>query len=92
MLQQSMVASTDNFVPQSLIKDYEQVFRMAYGRDPRVRHIGGQWYYVNGETVHRVALMSETSRLQHLAEARNPFNVVPTKSLINRLISRLRTL
>ena len=90
MLQQTLAAN--HVSPQSLIKNYEQVFRMAYGRDPRARHIGGQWYYVNGETVHRVALMAETSRLRHLAEARNPFNVVPTKSLINRLITRLRSL
>ena len=90
MLQQTMAG--DSIVPQNLIHNYEKMFRMAYGRDPHARHIGGQWYYVNGETVHRVALVAETARLQHLAQVRNPFLVVPTKSLINRLITRLRSL
>ena len=92
MLDQSLLPENATLTPMSLVTSYERAYRMATGRAPRVRHIGGQWYYINGETVHRVALMAETVRLQHMAQDRNPFNVIPTRSLINRLISRLRTL
>jgi hypothetical protein len=92
MLDYSMRTDNPTLTPQRLVSDYERAYHFATGREPRVRHLGGQWYYVNGETVHRVALMAETIRLHNMAQDRNPFKVMPTKSLINRLISRLRTL
>ncbi len=74
---------------QAIIDDYEAAYRKVHGQEPRVRHIGGQWYYINGETVHRVALLTETARLRDVARQQSPFSS-PTRGMITRLIARLR--
>ena len=75
--------------PQQMVDDYESAYRKVHGQDPRVRHIGGQWYYVGGETIHRLALLTETARLRDIARQQNPFSS-PTRGMITRLIARLR--
>jgi hypothetical protein len=55
---------------------------------PTVRHLGGQWYYVNGETLHRVALMTETKRLRDLVKSQRQASA--ERNVITRLIAKLR--
>ncbi len=73
--------------PQLIINAYERAFQRINGRVPTVRHLGGQWYYVNGESVHRVALMTETKRLREMSKSQQPAN---DRGLITRLIAKLR--
>jgi hypothetical protein len=74
--------------PQLIINAYHRAFEKLNGRAPNVRHLGGQWYYVNGETLHRVALMTETMRLRELVKSQQ--NTSHERGLINRLIAKLR--
>ena len=80
-------SSDATLTPQIIINGYERAFQRVNGRVPSVRHLGGQWYYVNGETVHRVALMEETVRLRDLAKSQQQVN---DRGLITRLIAKLR--
>lgn len=74
--------------PQLIINAYHRAFEQVNGRAPNIRHVGGHWYYVNGETLHRVALMGETLRLRQ--EAKNQRAVNSERSIITRLIAKLR--
>ena len=86
-----MVMSPDDptLTPELIIHGYVRAYRKLYGREPRIRHIGGQWYYVGGETVHRVSLLNETLRLHQLAPQQSSY-AAPNRGMIQRLISRLR--
>ncbi len=74
--------------PQIIAESYERIYLEVNGVPPTIRHVGGPWYYVNGETVHRFALMTEITRLQELAEVQRRARA--DRSVIQRLISRLR--
>ncbi len=74
--------------PQIIAESYERIYREVNGVPPTIRHVGGQWYYVNGETVHRSALIMEITRLQEMAEIQRRTRT--DRSVIQRLISRLR--
>jgi hypothetical protein len=87
-MQTHMPYDDTTLTPQMIVDHYERAYRRVHGAEPRARHIGGQWYYVSGETIHRLALMAETARLNDLARQRS--FATPTRSIINRLISRLR--
>lgn len=82
---------TDTLTPKVLIDGYERAFARVYGRPPSIQHVGGQWYYVNGETVHRLALIAEIGRLREQAQ-RAPRYQPEDRSVIQRLIARLRGL
>lgn len=73
--------------PQIILEAYQRAFRQVNGYEPHIRHLGGHWYQVNGETVHRTFLMVEISRLRDLAQRQRP---TPDKSIIQRLIGKLR--
>ena len=87
----TMSSEDITLTPQRIVDDYESAYHKVYGQQPRVRHIGGQWYYIGGETVHRVALLTETARLRDVAKQQNIFSS-PTRSMISRLITRLRSI
>lgn len=72
--------------PQLIIEAYTRAFGQVNRRQPNVHHLGGQWYYVNGETVHRLALMAETARLRDLVKQQRSTD----RGVINRLIAKLR--
>jgi hypothetical protein len=86
-----MTPDDPTLTPNLIVDSYERAFRRVYGREPRVRHIGGQWYYINSETVHRVTLLAEIMRLRELAREQSPYEP-PTRSMVQRLIARLRGL
>lgn len=87
--QTSMAPDDPTLTPELIIHGYVRAYRKVYGRDPRIRHIGGQWYYVSGETVHRVSLLHETLRLHQLAPQASSY-ATPNRGMIQRLIARLR--
>lgn len=72
--------------PQLIADNYRRAFKQVNGRDPQIRHLGGPWYYVNGETVHRVAVLAEITRLRDLVKRPG----MGDKGMIQRLISKLR--
>lgn len=87
-----MVALADDptLPPRYVVDTYRRVYQSAHGREPAVRYMGNHWYSVNGETVHRITLMEEIARLRDLSQKQHL--VRPDKSLIQRLISRLRAM
>ena len=74
--------------PQIIAESYERIYLEVNGVPATIRHVGGQWYYVNGETVHRFTLITEISRLQEVAEHQRRERA--DRSMIHRLIARLR--
>ncbi|MEZ4671917.1 MAG: hypothetical protein R3E39_28770 [Anaerolineae bacterium] len=79
--------------PHSIIDAFQRAYRQVYGRDAQVVHMFAEWYQVNGETVHRVTLFGEISRLRGLAQyqrQQHQERAVNDKSVIQRLIARLR--
>jgi hypothetical protein len=72
--------------PQLIADNYCRAFEKVNGRQPQIRHLGGPWYYINGETVHRVAVLAEITRLRDLVRRPN----MGDKGMIQRLIDKLR--
>lgn len=84
-----MAVDDSTLTPQIIVDSYERVYREVHERDPHIRHIGGQWYYLNGETVHRLALFNEITHLHQVAHQRRQEQLA-SKSVIQRLILKLR--
>lgn len=78
--------------PFDIAEAYRESFKTLYGKDVDVQYIYNKWYTVNGETVHRITLMQEITRLQGLIRLRNQSMPRRDKNMVNRLISRLRGL
>lgn len=81
--------------PKSIVDTFQRAYRQVYGRDAQVVHMFAEWYQVNGETVHRVTLFGEISRLRGLAQYQQQQQqrqkaASADKSVIQRLIARLR--
>ena len=81
--------------PRSIVDAFQRAYRQVYGRDAQVVHMFAEWYQVNGETVHRVTLFGEISRLRGLAQyqqqqRQQKEKATADKSVIQRLIARLR--
>jgi len=85
-----MIDRQKTLTPQQIVQDYSHIFGRVYGREPSVLHLGGPWYEVNGETVHRLALLTEIERLRMLAPPPPPRRAVTDRGVINRLIAKLR--
>jgi hypothetical protein len=75
--------------PKVIVDSYRHAYRQVHERDPLIIHMFAEWYHVNGETVHRVALFHEITRLRGLAQQQRQSQKVD-RGLIQRLISRLR--
>lgn len=92
MLQRSHYLTVEEATipPRYVVEDYRAAYVSANGREPAVRYMGNHWYYVNGETVHRMTLMGEIERLRAMP-AKRPFRGAD-RSLVQRLIDRLRAL
>lgn len=76
--------------PKQVIESYQRAYQTIHHREPQVRHLFDDWYQVNGETVHRLALFGEITRLRDLAQKHRL--AAADKSVIQRLIARLRSL
>jgi hypothetical protein len=73
--------------PKHIIENYRRAYKQVHGKDPHITHVFAEWYQVNGETVHRVTLFGEITRLRGLAQ-RQRFPA--DKSIVQRLIAKLR--
>jgi hypothetical protein len=76
--------------PKLIVDSYRHAYRQVHERDPLIIHMFAEWYHVNGETVHRVALFHEITRLRGLAQQQQRQAQTVDRGLIQRLISRLR--
>jgi len=86
-----MVADDPTLPPRYVVENYRRAYTVINGREPFVRYMGNHWYNVNGETVHRSTLMEEIARLRNLSQ-RQTITSKTDKSVIHRLIARLRSL
>lgn len=77
--------------PRHVVEHFRRAYLGVNGREPQVRYMGNHWYFVNGETVHRITLIQEIARLQEFSQKQH-YHPPVEKSLIQRLISRLRSL
>lgn len=76
--------------PRYVVENYRIAYVSAHGREPAVRYMGNHWYYVNGETVHRLTLLEEIGRLRSMPP-KQPFRRTD-RNVVQRLIDRLRAL
>lgn len=83
-------ADSATLTPKDIIENYQRAYRQIHGQEPHVSHLFAEWYQVNGETVHRVSLFSEISRLRGLAQQQRLQKA--DKGVLQRLITRLRGL
>ncbi|MCA9913962.1 MAG: hypothetical protein H6671_07350 [Anaerolineaceae bacterium] len=75
--------------PQAIMESFYHAYRAVNKQEPRVTHMFAEWYQVNGETVHRLTLLNEISRLRGIANQQRLASAAD-KSLIQRLITKLR--
>ncbi|MFQ3567737.1 MAG: hypothetical protein SNJ59_12140 [Aggregatilineales bacterium] len=85
-----VVADDPTLPPRYVVDNYRRAYRGVHGREPAVRYMGNHWYFVNGETVHRLTLIDEIARLRDLSQKTHLSRA--DKSIIQRLINRLRSL
>ncbi len=74
--------------PNEIVEHYQRAYKQVHGREPQVIHMFAEWYQVNGETVHRLTLFGEISRLRSLAQQQRLAKT--DKSVVQRLIAKLR--
>lgn len=86
-----MVCDDPTLPPRYVVENFRRAYLVLNGREPAVRYMGNHWYFVNGETVHRATLMEEIARLRNMSQRQN-LNRMHDKSVIQRLINRLRAL
>ncbi len=84
-----MIADDPTLPPRYICENYRRAYNVINGREPAVRYMGNHWYNVNGEIVYRSTLMEEIMRLRNMAQRQT---IMQDKSMIQRLISRLRSL
>jgi hypothetical protein len=85
-----MVSDDPTLPPRHLVENYRRAYETLNKREPVIRYMGNHWYFVNGETVHRVTLIEEIARLRTLTQRQSLLQ--GDKGLIHRLIDRLRNL
>lgn len=80
--------------PNDIAEGYVRVFQFVHGYEPNVTHMGGYWYDVNGEVVHRGTLIREIFRLREIQaqqkQEREQRKASVSRSLIQRLIARIK--
>jgi replication initiation and membrane attachment protein DnaB len=82
--------SGSTLTPKHIMETYRRAYKQVHGQEPHIAHQFAEWYQVNGETVHRVTLFGEISRLRGLAQQQRLTAENTDKSLIQRLINKLR--
>lgn len=88
-----MMVVDEHTPARHMVEMYRQAFLRLHQREPICQYLGNQWFNVNGETVHRAMLHDEIVRLHDLCQSLPRRSVVTAeKSVIKRLIARLRSL
>ena len=85
-----MTLTETTLTSADIVEDYGCAYRLVYDKTPNVRYIGNQWYAINGQTVHRSVILSETDRLQNLARQR--VRRQTDKGVVSRIIAKLRNM
>lgn len=80
--------ATSTISPDDITQGYMRAFHALHGRPPRIKHLSGDWYQVNGEIVHRATVETEIERLRTLSRKHRCLQ----KGVVQRLIARLRSL
>jgi hypothetical protein len=80
-----MVSDDLTLSPRRLVENYRRAYETLHKRQPVVRYMGNDWYYVNGKTIHRVTLVEETTRLR----SQKRHFIKGDKNLLSRLLSLL---
>jgi hypothetical protein len=88
----SMTLTETTLTSADIVADYGYAYRLVYDRAPAVRYVGNQWYAINGQTVHRSVVLSETERLHDLARKRVRARSKTDKGVISRIIAKLRNM
>lgn len=84
-------AVTDATVKPRYVMDvYRRAYLTVHRREPHIAHMFDDWYQVNGETVHRLTLFGEITRLRDLAQQQRL--TTAERGVIQRVIARLRAL
>lgn len=85
-----MVANQENttLTPKLIIENFQRAYKQIHGQEPQVIHMFAEWYQVNGETVHRLTLFSEITRLRELAQRQRM--ATTDRGIVHRLIAKLR--
>ena len=83
-----MSRTDETITPHDLTEGYIRHHKAVYGVAPKIRHMSGYWYQVNGEIVHRSTLTAETLRLKQLIKKRQKME----SGLIHRVIARLKAI
>jgi hypothetical protein len=73
--------------PKHILENYRRAYKQVHGKEPHITHVFAEWYQVNGETVHRVTLFGEITRLRALVQQQR---LSTDKSIVQRLIAKLR--
>ncbi len=73
---------------QEITQQYMRAYHALHGRPPRIRHMSGLWYQIDGEIVHRSIVEGEIERLRTLARKHRRFE----KGMVKKIIERLRSL
>ncbi len=76
--------------PQYVMDAFHRAYYLVHKRDPQIAHLFDDWYQVNGETIHRLTLFHEITRLRDLAQKHRLASA--DKTVVQRLIARLRGL
>ncbi len=84
------VDSSNTLTPKQIMETYRRAYHQVHGQEAHINHQFAEWYQVNGETVHRVTLFAEISRLRALAQQQRLNAESTDRSVIQRLIARLR--
>lgn len=75
--------------PKSIMESFYHAYLAVHKQQPQIVHMFAEWYQVNGETVHRLTLLNEITRLRDLANQQR-ISSKADRSIIQRLITRLR--
>ncbi|MEO1443096.1 MAG: hypothetical protein AAFV33_22025 [Chloroflexota bacterium] len=87
-----MGPADQTLTPDDIAEGYQRCYTAVHGRTPRVQHVSGYWYRVNGEIVHRSTLTTEIIRLKQLERDQTTRKTHVERNVITRLIARLRAI
>ena len=79
--------SDATLAPKHILENYRRAYKQVHGKEPHITHVFAEWYQVNGETVHRITLFGEITRLRALVQQQR---LSTDKSIVQRLIAKLR--
>ncbi len=79
--------SDATLAPKHILENYRRAYKQVHGKEPHITHVFAEWYQVNGETVHRITLFGEITRLRALVQQQR---LSSDKSIVQRLIAKLR--